>query len=43
VALADLSSWVGEKERGLVLWRWCVILALAFLGAEMLLLRFWKV
>lgn len=42
-ALADLSGWVGEKERGVPLWRWCVILALAFLAVETLLLRFWKV
>lgn len=43
VALADLSALVGEKERGIVLWRWFVILALIFIGAEILLLRFWKV
>ena len=42
VAAADLSVWVGEKERGIVLWRLCVILALVFLGIETLLLRFWK-
>ncbi|MCF8236745.1 MAG: BatA and WFA domain-containing protein [Saprospiraceae bacterium] len=41
-ARADLSVWVGEQERGIVLWRWCVILALAFLAIESLLLRFWK-
>lgn len=42
MALADLSAWVGEKERGVVLWRWFVILALAFLLAETLLLRLWR-
>lgn len=41
-ALADLSIWVGEQERGVVLWRWCVILALMFIAIESLLLRFWK-
>lgn len=43
VARADLSILIGEKERGVALWRWCVILALVFLLIEMLLLRFWKV
>ena len=43
VALADLSVLVGEKERGILLWRWFVILGLIFIGAEILLLRFWKV
>lgn len=42
VARADLGNWVGEKERGLLLWRWCVILALLFLLTETLLLRLWK-
>ncbi len=42
VASADLSVWVGEKERGIVLWRLCVILALVFLMIETFLLRFWK-
>ena len=41
-ARADLSVWVGEQERGIVLWRWCVILALVFIAIESLLLRFWK-
>lgn len=40
--VADLTAWVSEQERGIALWRWCVILALAFLAAETLLLRFWK-
>jgi hypothetical protein len=43
VARADLSLIIGEKERGVALWRLCVILALVFLMIEMLLLRFWKV
>lgn len=41
-ARADLSIWVGEQERGVVLWRWCVILALFCIAIESLLLRFWK-
>ncbi len=41
-ARADLSVWVGEQERGIVLWRWCVILALVLIAIESLLLRFWK-
>ena len=33
---------VGERSRGIVLWKWCVIFVLLFLLAESLLLRFWK-
>jgi hypothetical protein len=39
---ADFSAVVGEQNRGVVLWRWCLILALVFLLVEVLLLRFWK-
>lgn len=41
-AQADLSQWIGEQERGVVLWRWCLILALLFFTIESLLLRYWK-
>jgi hypothetical protein len=34
---------VDEQERGIVLWRWCVIFALLFLALEVLFLRLWKV
>jgi Aerotolerance regulator N-terminal len=40
---ANLTAIVGERNQGIVLWRWCLILALAFLAIEVLLLRFWKV
>jgi len=39
---ADLGSIIEEKDRGVVLWRWCLIFALIFLAIETLLLRFWK-
>ena len=42
-AQADLSAIVGERSQGVVLWRWFLIAALAFLALEVLLLRFWKV
>ena len=42
-AAADLTPYIGERSKGIVLWRWCLILALVFLAIEMLLLRFWKV
>lgn len=42
-AAANLTTLVGERSRGITLWRWCIILALIFLGLEALLLRFWKV
>lgn len=37
-----LTAQIEERSQGLVLWRWCLILALLFLAAETLLLRFWK-
>ncbi|NNE29669.1 MAG: hypothetical protein HKN16_08530, partial [Saprospiraceae bacterium] len=41
-ARADLSQIVGEQAEGISYWRWCIILALIFLGIESLLIRFWK-
>lgn len=40
---AVLTARIEERSQGIVLWRWCLILALLFLAAEVLLLRFWKV
>jgi hypothetical protein len=42
-AEANFSQVVGEQERGIVLWRWCVVFALLFLALEVLFLRLWKV
>ena len=42
-AEANFTAIVGEKNQGVTLWRWCVILALLFLAIETLILRFWKV
>ena len=39
----SLAEVVSDRSRGVVLWRWCVILALLALAGEILLLRFWKV
>ena len=39
---ADLSQAVREREQGIPLWKYCVILALVFMMTEVLLLRFWK-
>lgn len=38
-----LTAKIAERSQGIVLWRLCVILALLFLLAEVLLLRFWRV
>lgn len=38
----SLSQIVNEINRGIPLWRWFIFAALAFLLAEVLLLRFWK-
>ncbi|MBR9920210.1 MAG: hypothetical protein GYB31_05165 [Bacteroidetes bacterium] len=40
---ADFSSLIGERNQGVSLWRWCIILALIFLALEALILRLWKV
>ncbi len=40
---AALTAKIEERSRGIVLWRWCLLLALLFIAAEVLLLRFWKV
>lgn len=40
---SDLTNTIKEKDKGVVLWRWCLILALLFLAIESTLLRFWKV
>lgn len=38
----DFTQYIGERSRGIVLWKWCLIAALIFLAIETLLLRFWK-
>ncbi len=42
-AAANFEEVVSDRSRGVVLWKWCVIIALLALAAEVLLLRFWKV
>lgn len=39
---ADFKEIIGERSRGLVLWKYCLLIALVFLLIEVLLLRFWK-
>lgn len=41
-ALASLTPLIGDRSRGITLWRWCLMAALLFLLIEILLLRFWK-
>ncbi len=38
-AKTDFSQLIAEQNRGLSLWRWCLILALVFLGLEGAILR----
>lgn len=38
-----LTAKIAERSQGVILWRWCLIFALLFLLAEVVLLRFWKV
>lgn len=42
-AEANFTQSVGEQDRGIVLWRWCVVFALLFLALEVLFLRLWKI
>ena len=39
----DITQLIGERSRGIIMWRWFIIAALIFLIIEALLLRFWKV
>lgn len=39
---SDFSSYISEKDRGIILWKWCLILALLFLAIEIFLLRIWS-
>lgn len=39
----DLAQFISEKDRGVILWRYCLILALIFLALEALIIRFWSV
>lgn len=40
---ANLATMVGEKDRGIILWKWFVVFALIFLALESLIIRFLKV
>ncbi len=42
-AEANFTSIVGERDKGIILWKWFVVLALIFLALESLIIRFWKV
>jgi len=42
-ASAGLSDYISQKDHGFRLWKYCIMLALLFLGLETILLRFWKV
>lgn len=41
-ARANFEAIIGERNQGVVLWRWCLALTLLFLALEQLILRFWK-
>ena len=41
-AQGDLKEFVGEKDKGLVLWKWFIIATLIFLLFETLIIRFMK-
>lgn len=38
----NFTQIIGDKERGVALWKWCIIFALVFLAIETLLIRLWK-
>jgi len=39
---ANFTQLIGEKEKGVSLWKWCLIFALIFLALESLIIRLWK-
>ncbi len=41
-AATDFTQYIGERSRGIVLWKWCLIAALIFLALEILVLRVWR-
>ena len=41
--LASLADFIQEKDRGIILWKYCLVLALIFLALETLIIRFWSV
>lgn len=41
-ATANVTKFITEKNKGLRLWKLCIILALVFLSIETALLKFWK-
>jgi len=43
VQQANLGQFVREKDQGIILWKYCLILALIFLALETLIIRFWSV
>jgi hypothetical protein len=38
----NFKSIISELNQGIRLWKWCLLLGLLFLAAEIILLRFWK-
>lgn len=42
-ASANFESVVADRSKGVVLWKWCIVVALLALAIEVALLRFWKV
>jgi hypothetical protein len=40
---ANLGAFIQEKDQGIILWKYCLILALIFLALEALIIRFWSV
>lgn len=41
-AAANFTGIVTENDKGITLWKWCLLFALLFLAIEALLIRFWK-
>lgn len=39
---ADMTHVIESTRQGKPLWRWCILLALVFLGAEIALIRLWR-
>lgn len=40
--LANVGQFITERDKGISLWKYCLILALIFLALETLIIRFWR-
>jgi len=40
--LANVGQFISERDKGIALWKYCLVFALIFLALEALIIRFWR-